>query len=514
MADWEAGSNGGAGTYGARHADDDPRLRINPYSLIVGVNEASHAARAAWLLSLAIMAWLFVAVAGVTHKDLLVGTGIALPLLQVEIDLKRLFIFAPLVILFIQFGLLVQHALLAAKLCELDGALRSEEAGRDRVHPLRLELSTYFLAQNLAGPERHPVLERVQHIISWMSLVFFPLLLLLVIQIYFLPYRDEAMTMGHRLSLFVYAAMLAAIGVFIMRPGRSYGEALGWALRHRSASVIATLIAVACFLGYATFLATINSNVLDRFSVSGAGQRLKAKLVDVDAIRPVRKLQLAGTDMVRNARFAPDEVSVDLKGRNLSEAIFTNADFKGADFSGALLKDAVFAGADLRFAKFGCDSQRSDFVLNTQRAGEYCTDMRSADLTNAKLDKAVFEFANLRLATLTVTELAKARVLRSNFAFATFYGPTAGRAEPPRPALKLPGSRLVNATMVLLDLRGADFSGADLRKADLSASDLRGADLSGADLRGALLEGTKLRGANLKGAKLDRDQLARADRSE
>ena len=55
----------------------DPRpLPVNPYSLLVAINEASSLARTAWLASLAVIAWLFIAVAGVKHRDLLMGSEI------------------------------------------------------------------------------------------------------------------------------------------------------------------------------------------------------------------------------------------------------------------------------------------------------------------------------------------------------------------------------------------------------------------------------------------------------
>jgi uncharacterized protein YjbI with pentapeptide repeats len=107
-----------------------------------------------------------------------------------------------------------------------------------------------------------------------------------------------------------------------------------------------------------------------------------------------------------------------------------------------------------------------------------------------------------------------------------------------RSVVSLEGSDLIAASLIQVDLRGAnlslskladavlreadlrranlygtDLSGADLRMTNLYGANLYGADLSGADLRGANLRGANLRGANLRGADLSRTLLSEADLS-
>ena len=225
---------------------------------------ASASARTAWLLSLAVMAWLFIAIAGVSHKDLLLGGGVALPLLQVEIDIRRLFIFAPIVLLFLQFGLLMLHAHLAHKLVELDAALRVGEDWGPRDHPLRLELDSHFLTQILSGPDRPDWLRRLQHIRSWLSFVFFPVLLLLVILAVFLPARDLVLSWVHRGALVGYIGLITLVGVYIMRPVQDWRQALAWVSDHRPVSVFATAALFAVALIYAFAVATNRDGILDR----------------------------------------------------------------------------------------------------------------------------------------------------------------------------------------------------------------------------------------------------------
>ena len=53
------------------HGVIDTETPVNPYSLLEAVNASSETANRAWLIFLALMIYLMVAVAGVTHRDLL-----------------------------------------------------------------------------------------------------------------------------------------------------------------------------------------------------------------------------------------------------------------------------------------------------------------------------------------------------------------------------------------------------------------------------------------------------------
>ena len=55
---------------------------VNPYSLLEAVNDASEVAHTCWLIFLGVIAYLTVAVAGVSHKDLLLNVPLMLPVLR------------------------------------------------------------------------------------------------------------------------------------------------------------------------------------------------------------------------------------------------------------------------------------------------------------------------------------------------------------------------------------------------------------------------------------------------
>ena len=131
---------------------------VNPYSLLEAVNHSSDTAHTGWLIFLAIMAYLMIAVAGVTHKDLLLETPVSLPILQVNIQLAQFFQFAPIVLVLMHLGIVSQLTLLARETLEFDNAIRLLEATDKRTHPLRLELNNFFFVQAIAGPNRSRVM--------------------------------------------------------------------------------------------------------------------------------------------------------------------------------------------------------------------------------------------------------------------------------------------------------------------------------------------------------------------
>jgi pentapeptide repeat protein len=67
------------------------------------------------------------------------------------------------------------------------------------------------------------------------------------------------------------------------------------------------------------------------------------------------------------------------------------------------------------------------------------------------------------------------------------------------------------ATLCLVNLQGADLSGANLQEANLSFAKLQEANLSGANLQRASLSGANLEGASLIGANLQRADLSGAN---
>ena len=181
--------------------DPDIETPVNPYSLLEAVNSSSDTSHTGWLLFLAVMTYLVIAVAGVTHEALLLETPVQLPILQVKIQLKQFFQFAPIVLVLFHLGIMAQLVLLARKTLEFDHAIRLLETSSRRTHPLRLELHNFFFVQAIAGPQRSVVMSGFLNIMSWLTIVILPVILLLYMQVAFLPYHDVTTTWINRIAL-------------------------------------------------------------------------------------------------------------------------------------------------------------------------------------------------------------------------------------------------------------------------------------------------------------------------
>ena len=235
----------------------DTETPVNPYSLLESVNRSSASARWVWLIFLALMGYLLIAVAGVGHKDLLLNSDIALPMLQVKIALTRFFLFAPILLVLIHMGVIGQVVLLARKALEFSAAVRMLEVSDRRTHPLRLELDNLFLVQAIAGPERSLIVGVLLHALSWLTLVMLPVLLLLYMQTAFLPYHDAAITSLDRLALLADVALLVLIGVFLWRLETSFLQAFWRAGRHHPVGLLLTGLLLVSLAAISLVVATV-----------------------------------------------------------------------------------------------------------------------------------------------------------------------------------------------------------------------------------------------------------------
>src|SRR5262249_59831073 len=100
------------------------------------------------------------------------------------------------------------------------------------------------------GPERRRILGTLLHAMSWLTIVAMPAVLLLCVQLVFLPYHDVAITWMHRLTLMADIALLVFIGVFLWRLETSFLRAF---LRTSLHHPIGLLLTAGLLLGGALF---------------------------------------------------------------------------------------------------------------------------------------------------------------------------------------------------------------------------------------------------------------------
>lgn len=193
---------------------------------------------------------------------------------------------------------------------------------------------------------------------------------------------------------------------------------------------------------------------------------------------------------------SPDR-PVDLQGKDLSKL-----DLAGLDFSNADLNGTNFYGADLTGAKFVGAKMRKARLDRATLIGANFTD---ADLTGATLLRPN-NFSEMSDAVAREAPLfANAKLISANlngrFDAVDFHGADLtdaflGPRDPREEVLITP----------MMELRGADFTGATMRGAELALNALELAKFVGADLTSA-----NLRGARLGGADFTRAQLAGAN---
>lgn len=495
---------------------------VNPYSLLEAVNHSSDTAHTGWLIFLAIMAYLVIAVAGVTHKDLLLETPVSLPILQVNIQLAQFFQFAPIVLVLLHLGVVSQLTLLARETLEFDYAIRLLEATDKRTHPLRLELNNFFFVQAIAGPYRSRVMSAFLHGMSWLTLVVLPVILLIYIQVVFLPYHDEGITWTHRIALLVDILILISIGVFLMRAETSFMQAF---LRTTSAhpiSFVATIFVLMFVWVVSFFFATIPGEALDRFTQrvlgiqnddeTGQGQRYMAGFAmpfltfgSEGSLLGLfkRNLDVVDTDLVSDKDLTPGEPSLSLRDRDLRYAKLDRSDLHQADFTGSDLRGASLVGADLRGVWLQC-ADITHLLLTEDREAANCTVARRADFTRARLDGAHMSGADLRGAKFDEAKLDSVELAYAVLQNASFASARLDKAD------MTGGVQAQGANFIVANLQGADLTGASLQAADLSSADLTGALLGYAHLEGANLRDAKLNGAVLYRAFLRGAQMAGA----
>ncbi|MEZ5924860.1 MAG: pentapeptide repeat-containing protein [Hyphomicrobiaceae bacterium] len=523
------GYGDGAGLAAGTETGEVP---VNPYSLLEAVNDASEIAHTTWLIFLAVTAYVMVAVAGVSHADLLMNSAVELPVLQVRIELTRFFLFVPIIVALMHFGLLMQHVMLARKVLEFHAALRPLEPTSRRSHPLRLELHSYFFTQTLAGPERSPLFGIFLHLLIWLSIVFLPLLLIVYIQVTFLPYHDVLTTWSHRAVLLVDMLVILGIGVFLRRRETRFLRALARTIRHQPVNVLLTAVFFAFLTFFSLLVATVPGEALDKLAarISGTTVARTAKAAGDLSGRSVfsltalifedgggksaqpllrRNLHVTDQDLVSNADDDRGEVSINLRDRDLTNAVLDRSDLHRADFTGANLEGASLAGTDLRHARLSCAD--IDGVLTQQVARDRdCTRLESVDLSRALLSGA-----DLRLALVSDARFEGASLDDADLRYSDLTGADFSGAQMQRASLS-GGATLIGANFLGAAMQGADLTGAKLYAADFFGAQLQGAQLSfiqamGANFEGANLDAALVNFAKLQGADFSNASLVGAD---
>jgi len=473
------------------------------------VEDAAAVSGGLWLSYLFVLSYIAIAAGAVTHEDLLLERTVKLPFLNIELPLLAFFALAPFVVLIIHAYAMMHFIMLGKKASRFHAELKrqfhdaEESAGRpggvqkDTRDKLRRLLPSNIFVQILAGPPelRTGIFGSMLKLIVLTTLVVFPILLLLLLQIQFLPFHHVSITGAQRIALILDITLLWLLRPPILedfsveRSGRvrilvrilrGFGFVLGGLL-----SIVALWfsIVVGTVPGewQETALTALDGPLWRITYIEHGVEKTKLgsthDLLFAGVVNPITRrrdspfsntLVLPGFNLYEALnvddpkKLAWKEHLFDLRGRHLEKAILDGADLPKVDLTGALLQGASLDRAQLQGAA-----------------------LKEANLQKVSLDRAELQDAKLDQAQLQEASLVHAKLQRASLALAQLQGAT------------LEDAQLQGASLASAQLQGASLALAELQGASLEYAKLQGASLENAQLQGASLEGTQLQGASL-----------------
>jgi uncharacterized protein YjbI with pentapeptide repeats len=501
------------------------------------VNQAANRSRGLWLGYIALVAYLFITVGAVTHRDLMLQSPVRLPVLNVDLPLVGFFAVAPLFFLINHFYLLLNLLGLSRRIQEFNAATEAAGLPEKPEKTERRRLDTFVIVQMLGGTkeERQDLTGLMLRVIAWITLVIAPVTLLLFIQLQFLPHQSEALTWWHRIALLIDLILISIFWPAIRKDGRPRFLLANPALLASFPIVLFSCL-VATFPGeradggpkatdwkqeqdsvYWTVKAIVFGSLVGPPDERWPGLPFLSRtlhladnqaLIDYDTFDKIRR-RYTGDDRDLDPwdeRQTPwqSQRTLSLRSRNLRGAVFDRSDLRNADFEATKLQGASLDNARLQGALL-IDARLQGASLNGARLqGALLTDARlqgasliGARLQGVPLDRARLQGAELIAAKLQGASLDGARLQGASLTRARLQGASLVGAR--LQGASLDGARLQGASLDGAWLQGASLNGAKLQGTLLGNAKLQGAALDGARLQGALLSGAELRGASFRG---------------
>ena len=424
--------------------------------LLDSANDSARHFRNIYAIYLTVMIYTFIIVLS-TDQELLFRAGDKqLPPVHISLPIVAFFTWMPWALLVLHFYLFIQVMFLSDKVLLYKQRLYTHLRFREDIRKAKMLLASLPLVYVLVE-ERVKLKYATLYLIVFVSLAVFPLIVLIITQITFLPYQSEGITWLHRIVILIDILVLWGFGHHIF--GSHEGKAI-WINSIAGFLGIIVLVFVVIFINFpgnkiynhftASFyeLEVVNEIIPNRFVLPNrklVGRELVPELLTVEI-----KEQMNDKNLIepRSTIWCQYADSLDLKGRN-----FREARLQGATLCKATIIKADLTSADLKGA-----------ILT------------SADLSETNLTSADLFFANLTSADLSETNLISASFQRANLTFANFF------------SADLTDALLWHADLTSADLKGAILTSADLERANLTSADLSLTNLSRANFLNAILD--------------------------
>ena len=534
-------------------------------ALADALNHSAERVQTLWFSFLTFMIYLAIATGTTTHRMLFLEEPLSLPVLNIKLPLLGFYILTPIIFVTFHFYMLLNLVLLARTAKSFEDALTRtfpEDGERREVFRMRIENTLFVQLLVGAKREREGYNAKLLSLMTLITLALAPVLLLLMIQIKFLPYHSEWITWLHRFLLMVDVAL-----VWTLWPGyrSGWGERL-WPKRSwwlvpsgtLSALALAYAVLVATFPDERIYLATnrVHGELYRDFKSNE--RKWRNRPVWYGWLAFPNTLDLHGEGLIdyanleniskKNQRSALEErwePTLILKDRDLTEANLDNTDIRQVEFYHATLNRAFLTcawaekahfdraelhGTVLDYAQLqggsfaGAQLQGASLdVAQLQAASFRGSQLQSASLVNAHLQGAWLQGAQLQAASLNGAQLQGAVLgwyistakdcvtntsilcwtetsKRQDLDPAQFQEALLGPAQ--LQGAVLDDAQLQGAFLLGVQLQGASLKSAGLQSAWLDNAQLQAASLDNADLQGAWLSGVELQGAWLEHANL------------
>ena len=516
--------------------------------LRTAVNEAARLARSNLFFLLVVGIYLGIMIANTDDMLLLKAGKVELPLMEVGLSVVAFYCLVPALFLLLHLNLYLRLGRLtkAAKwMRNRLGKLPPTEQGRQRALVFPFDFLQLVLTPAAYRPRvlkevrricnRLPEQRRLQrslafsyylirlmlrnlrknipwlvflYIIVGIPLVWFPLGVLLCMQMGFLAYQDWRITLWHQILVTIDLALVVLFARYVERTLIDHPR---WTSSFNGFFFLALL-----FVPFVWSVAVVPESWLERrIGCKSASAYVFGDRWQKDKGKPARCHETSdeGNGILPFRRFLHvSRQRIAAKEPRPKQIRAQDADSGGPQKAWELVGELDLTGRSLQY---GCFEESQFINTRLKDAKLYGSSLFGAHLNGANLQKAQLQRVNLDHAKLKDADLREANLNHTSLSHAMLSKADLKKAKLNYAILKqakLKDAPLLGATLHAADLQGADLSGsdlsgaklkdADLRGADLKEADLRGADLMNADLRGADLPKAKLRGANLRAAKV------------
>jgi uncharacterized protein YjbI with pentapeptide repeats len=515
---------------------------ILPNRLLDSWDSSARTHRSLTIFYLAALGFVWIVVEGTTHEQLLnPEISIALPVIGSAIPVLSFYIAAPIFLLFLHTQLLLQAVQLSNSFTSF--AQRSPfkvtiEGINKKEDWRNIVLPTLLTSVLLRPPDLNRYAYFLMRGIAFISYWCLVPLVLIRLQLKFLPYHDKLITFLHQVSVstslilitifyvairslkdknFIFFKFLERkskllqlkpkLILILVKLKRDIWKYLLKKPKFYFFSSVYLLILIFCWTALSIpqtpkengACLPIPFNILVKPFINDSSASNECSKIG-DFI--VRNLNLPGKQLTLEpspeflTRFQGQENKkkllehygiLDLTNRNLSFANFKESDLTKADFRGTKLNYGNFENAilDNSIWKPYKNLDASPKITSAKGLNISHTNMQDADLSNVNMQDADLSSANLQNADLSNANLQRAEMTDINLQGAD-----------------LSNANLHSAYMYRANLQGTNIYGTNLKQADMTATILKFANITNAILEDASLNEANLVGASLNGASL------------